>query len=200
MINHEIHLQQIPPTLPGQNYGLNVKADQMSGARVHRSRKELAMFCRLMLPTTIVVAELGVYRGDFARFLLSSFDLSALYLIDTNLELAAQDVTADHRAVLLSGKSWEVMEGIPDSSLDYLYVDGDHSYESVKKDVVMAHRKVRHGGIIQFNDYCTYSPTESLEYGVLNAVNAYLEGSDATIVGLSLDRSGYHDIAIQVRK
>ena len=37
--------------------------------------------------------------------------------------------------------------------LDLLFIDGDHSYESVKSDFTIYERYVRHGGLIVFDDY-----------------------------------------------
>lgn len=39
-----------------------------------------------------------------------------------------------------------------DKPLDYIFIDGDHSYEGVKKDFIMYSPLVRSGGVIAFHD------------------------------------------------
>lgn len=47
------------------------------------------------------------------------------------------------------------VKGQPDRST--IYIDADHSYEGVKKDISVACRKVKHDGILIFNDYIYWS-------------------------------------------
>ena len=41
-----------------------------------------------------------------------------------------------------------------DGSLDIVYIDGDHSYEAVKTDVISWKLKVKNGGLLCGHDYC----------------------------------------------
>jgi predicted O-methyltransferase YrrM len=41
--------------------------------------------------------------------------------------------------------------------LDFLFIDGDHTYEGVKKDFEMYSPLVRKGGLIAFHDVCVHS-------------------------------------------
>jgi predicted O-methyltransferase YrrM len=54
---------------------------------------------------------------------------------------------------LLKGFSEDVTKEIPDGSLDFVYIDGDHSYDMVMLDVILWGRKIRKGGIISGHDY-----------------------------------------------
>jgi predicted O-methyltransferase YrrM len=45
-----------------------------------------------------------------------------------------------------------VKNTLQDAKLDYLFIDGDHTYEGVKKDFEMFSPLVRGGGIIAFHD------------------------------------------------
>jgi hypothetical protein len=195
MLDH-ILLPQIKPTRPGDEYRLDIKPEQIQDARLFRSRADLVLHCS-RLTTMQTIAEIGVYKGDFSQQLLNLLNPACCYLIDIDLDKLHPELRIDKRVRLLRGRSWEVLEEVSDSTLDYVYVDGDHSYEGVKNDLLITHRKTKPGGIIQFNDYCTYSRDKNVPYGILDVVNSYLENNGGTIVGLSLDRSGYHDIAIQ---
>lgn len=193
----KLSIPLIPPTRPGNNYQLNIKPEQIENARLMRSRIELAQLCSQNLLQNPVICELGVLRGDFSRDLIKVMNPSVFYLIDINTDKIEADVKTHSAAVVLTGISWDIMANLQNESLDYVYIDADHSYHAVKNDIMITHQKLRVGGILQFNDYTTYSPSENLHYGVLNAVNAYIENQSIKIIGLSIDRSGYHDMAVQ---
>jgi predicted O-methyltransferase YrrM len=44
------------------------------------------------------------------------------------------------------------------NSLDFLFIDGDHTYEGVRKDFEMYGKLVRSGGIIALHDICPHPP------------------------------------------
>lgn len=45
-----------------------------------------------------------------------------------------------------------VREAVPDSGIDFLFIDGDHTYEGVKQDFEMYSPLVSEGGLIAFHD------------------------------------------------
>jgi predicted O-methyltransferase YrrM len=45
-----------------------------------------------------------------------------------------------------------------DRQLDYLFIDGDHHYEGVKRDFEMYAPLVRTGGLIAFHDVAVHPP------------------------------------------
>jgi predicted O-methyltransferase YrrM len=122
------------------------------------------------------VAEIGVYRGRFAAALLDACpQLETYYMIDPWRNLAdwnkpantsddrfeafhreAMERTEAHAAkrVVLRGTTTEVIDGIPDGSLDLAYVDGDHTLRGITIDLVRAWPKVRDGGWIGGDDFC----------------------------------------------
>jgi SAM-dependent methyltransferase len=60
---------------------------------------------------------------------------------------------AGSRSVIHRKYSHEIASTIPDKSLDYVFIDGDHSYEGCKKDIALWSSKVRPGGWIGGHDY-----------------------------------------------
>jgi len=62
-----------------------------------------------------------------------------------------------------SGQLW-----MEDDTFDIVYIDADHSYYSVLKDLEKSRKKVKPGGIISGHDY---SPRTQ---GVINAVNEFV--------------------------
>jgi predicted O-methyltransferase YrrM len=56
------------------------------------------------------------------------------------------------RAKLIREKSWDAADQFKDSSFGLVYIDGDHTYEGVKKDLNAWYPKVSKGGIICGDD------------------------------------------------
>ena len=132
-----------------------------------------------LVPLLGVTAEIGVYRG---RSLMSVADILIskdihVHCIDTfepyeddqdSYRHGAFLITADaydvrERLNIMKGTSLERSRDIGDSSLDFVFIDADHSYESVKLDIDVWLPKVRIGGWIGGHDYP--------EFGVKDAVN-----------------------------
>lgn len=59
-----------------------------------------------------------------------------------------------------------------DESLDAVFIDADHRYESVKADILAWMPKVKNKGILAGHDYC------STHFGVMQAVNELVPQSD----------------------
>jgi hypothetical protein len=142
------------------------------------------------------IVELGVYRGDFASKLLSQCDLlEKYYMIDPWRHLdnwnkpANQDNDtfeqflsetksktefAAQKRVILQGKTIEVVEEIPDSELDFAYIDGDHTLKGITIDLIRIFPKVKNGGWVGGDDFSrtiwqhptTFEPTLVFPFAV----------------------------------
>lgn len=51
-----------------------------------------------------------------------------------------------------------VKSTLGERQIDFLFIDGDHTYEGVKQDFITYSRLVRSGGIIAFHDIRTVRP------------------------------------------
>src|SRR5690348_17130810 len=145
----EMRLEKIPPTLPGQDYGLLARGENMIGARLFQSRKILAAHCFGILDPGPICCEIGVLNGDFSKFIFNVFGPSKIYLVDLIVRSKVREMLPG--AIILEGDSSQVIQFVPDGTIDYLYVDGDHTYDGICKDIRAAWPKVKPGGIIQFN-------------------------------------------------
>jgi Methyltransferase domain len=155
------------------------------------------------------VAEIGVYRGQFAARLLGGCPgIATYYMVDPWRNLAdwnkpankpdkvfqrffdeAMERTAEHdgKRVVLRGTSAEVVDEIPDGSLDFAYVDGDHTLRGITVDLVKVFPKVREGGWLAGDDFSPtiwqhgdeYEPTLVFPLAV-----HFAEGVGARIYGL----------------
>ena len=64
----------------------------------------------------------------------------------------------------IKGCSWEAAAQFEDDSVDFVFIDADHTYDSVKKDIEAWLPKVKKGGCISGHDYAPHAP------GVIKAV------------------------------
>ena len=54
---------------------------------------------------------------------------------------------------LIIDQSWDAANYFPDKSLDFVFIDACHEYESVKKDILAWMPKIKEGGILSGHDY-----------------------------------------------
>lgn len=153
----------------------------------------------LRLPKGGRVAEVGTQEGRFLRVLWDALQPAELHAFDMDFapfweagDLALQEVATVHE-----GDSSTALSAFPRDYFDLIYIDGDHSYEGVKRDVEVAITRVRPGGYLVFNDFTIWSPVECLDYGVPYVVCELLNDQGWPATYLALEPLGYHDIAVQ---
>jgi len=76
----------------------------------------------------------------------------------------------DGRAELIRDKSENVASKLEDGKYDFIFIDGDHSYEGVKKDITLYEPKLKKGGLLIGHDY-----NKSHKDRVMKAVDEYVE-------------------------
>lgn len=143
--------------------------------------------------------------GDFSRTILDICQPSELHLIDDDLKtygVAKRFRSEIERGtvVLHESDSARALDGFDNGQFDFIYVDADHSYEGISRDIAAAHRKVRPDGLLIFNDYTFWSSAECLPYGVMHAVNEFAIAENWEFAMLSLNWFGYFDVALRRRR
>ena len=196
---------------------INGKA--LKNARICANREEILKY----MPKGSVCAEVGVAYGDFSKKILDimkpikfyALDLfqardfwGRTYIRDSGLshyewykeqfkEEVEKGVMEIHQ-----GYSWEVLEKFPDRYFDYIYLDANHSYDTVVKDVQVIKRKIRLGGIIAFNDYTLYnfwtpSTDVGAYYGVVPVANRLINESKSEVLYMGLETMLSNDLVIR---
>lgn len=84
---------------------------------------------------------------------------------DTQVYVPNEDIITKHKMT-----SKEANSLFEDESLDFVYIDGNHQYESVKEDLKLWWPKVKEGGFIGGHDY--NNPPHP---GVEKAVNEFFQ-------------------------
>ena len=163
--------------------------------------KKYRDFLLKLMPKNSICAEIGVWKGDFSARILKLANPERLHLIDPYLfqggvnyknalyggKAGSQQVLdATYNSVLekfsseiTKGKvvvhrksSKEASNDFPDNYFDWIYIDGDHQYEFVKKDLELFMKKVKTGGYITGDDY---SESGWWKGGVKKAVDEFLD-------------------------
>lgn len=134
-------------------------------------------------------AELGVATGRLTHDLVHWELFETVYMVDKWQQVSEQHGDgsfqqswhdANHlmalavweahpdRVKILRGDTVQMAEHVPDGSLSFCFVDADHSYDGVTRDIEAWRPKMVAGGVMAFDDYL------SIDYGVQAAVEAYL--------------------------
>ena len=68
----------------------------------------------------------------------------------------------ENRVKVLQGISWEMANLVEDNSLDFIFIDADHGYDSVKKDIIAWVPKVKRTGLIIGHDITLPGVTQAV--------------------------------------
>jgi len=169
-----------------------IPAELLADCSLCTSRHELVK----NLPRQARVAEVGTYRGDFARHILDACEPAELHLIDIDVSLLEGAVTNDSRVSVHEGVSQETLALFPDNHFDWIYIDGDHSYEGVSADARIAADKVKTGGYLVFNDFAHADPYLGA-YGVHRAVVEFAVTRGWKFIWWAYEPNGLYDVALQ---
>jgi len=160
------------------------------------------------LGTGGVGAEIGVWKGELTKLFLRKCAPHTLHLVDPwlffeeadyaeslyggavarnqhDMDVIYQQVERQYSAEVASGQvqihrafSTDWAKGIPDDSLDWIYLDADHTHDAVAADLRAFYPKVKAGGIIAGDDYGTHAWFKD---GVFSAVNEFVRTFDFNI-------------------
>lgn len=121
-------------------------------------------------------AEIGVHEGRYSEILCQKIPGLKLLCVDIwpkdSIYQTAKKRLAKYKIKLVRKNSMEAVKSVPNESLDFVFIDGDHKYESVKSDIEKWSKKVKKGGIISGHDYYIFH--FSRNRGVIEAVDEYV--------------------------
>jgi len=132
------------------------------GAEVGVRKAEYSeIICKAMPGVKLVCIDpWSAYRG--ADGTKAGPDRQEKYYQYCQKKLSAYDVK------FLRMTSEEALKEVPDNSLDFVYIDAIHDFDSVAMDIISWTKKVKAGGIISGHDYYHYH-----HFGVIEFVDAY---------------------------
>lgn len=134
----------------------------------------------------LIGIEIGSYAGESAEMFVKSGAFKQLYCIDPwEMNYDPSDCTGDEGlleaekafdarfkdspvVVKIKDKSEDAVSMFRNETIDFIYIDGNHQYESVKRDLELYVPKIKLRGIIAGHDYG--GPTTP---GATLAINEY---------------------------
>jgi hypothetical protein len=167
-----------------------------------------------MLPMNSRGVEIGVHTGDFSQKILEIVSPRELHLIDPwKHETSSEYKNALYGGLAKNGQlemderysnvckrfekeiqagivkihrdySTDILNQFPDGYFDWIYIDGNHLYEYVKKDIELSLQKTRVGGYITGDDYADGNWWDG---GVKKAVDEF---ADTERLQLSMIQNG----------
>lgn len=160
-------------------------------------RRELLPHFLNALNLTGTGVEIGVQEGAYSTVLLRSWKGRVLYSVDSWKEFSVQEYTdvgnvsqSTHdecykttikrlmpfqsRSVIWRLTSKEASQLTEDESLDFCYLDGDHSLNGVREDISLWYPKVKRGGILSGHDYIPDGVYPFGVFGVKGAADEFV--------------------------
>jgi len=145
-------------------------------------------------------AEVGVADGQFSLALCEGIPELSLICVDSWQDYgsnpwarnqkendAAFDLAmkrmAPYGARFIRKFSMDAVQDVPLESLDFVYIDGNHSYRHVSQDIREWSKRVRSGGVVSGHDYYEFRRA-----GVIKAVDEYTEANGIENLFLSDER------------
>lgn len=138
--------------------------------------------------------EIGVWQGTNSEHLLRHSKLKLLYSVDAwhrqfiKPSFSDEDIQNAYHSTLkklipYSTRSFCIVETslkaaqlFPDNYFDFVYIDAQHDYESIKNDIAAWWPKVKSNGIFAGHDYAERLPNweGGKSWGVIKAVNEHI--------------------------
>jgi hypothetical protein len=154
--------------------------------------------------------EIGVHRGSFSRDILRDWKGEKLWMVDPWLhQVQGYDnplnhSTAEFQEVLIDairgvweyGTRFNIIRDysqnasrcFPNEFFDFIYIDGNHSFEAVTEDCQAWFPKLKPGGLFAGHDYLD-GLRKGVKFGVKSAVNQFMKDK-----GLSFEITEGNDL------
>ena len=167
-----------------------------------------------LLPKGGLVVEVGVGLGDFSEHLIRECDARHFIAIDTfqlhdlpefwghppchwfgerthgefyRLRFAAMIEAG--RVSVIERDSTVALQALADRSVDILYLDADHRYDWVARELAVIKRKMKPGGTLILNDYIMADAGGP--YGVVQAANEFMIAENWEMLYFALEPNMY---------
>jgi hypothetical protein len=195
-------------TMEAPKWPAVLRQEHIDGARLMANRVD--MLSVLEVPERSVIAEVGVEYGDFSQALIERFRPREFHAFDLfpmsdrdglphieyyRRRLASNGASAQVK--IYEGDSSTQLAQRPDESYDLIYIDGDHTYEGVRKDAHVSLRKMKRHGLLVFNDYKMQDHLYNVAFGVVHVVNDLCVNHGFRMTHFALQNSMFCDVVLE---
>jgi len=182
-----------------KQWAINIAARAIREIRAYARREPKRKDLLKILPPGSVGAELGVFKGEFTKYLLKIARPKRLHLIDPwwrlygeyypdweeytdfgrlktseAFEKAKRTVDKYDKKKVCEfhvDDDLECLKEFQDNYFDWIYLDTSHKYDHTKKELEILKDKVKNDGLIMGHDYS--GDPNHIHYGVYKAVNEF---------------------------
>jgi hypothetical protein len=148
---------------------------------INKVPRPMTLFLKERSKAELVGVEIGVASGRNARSMLEELPIKRLWLIDpynsedgsSSKEDAVKSLSKFGQVVFVFKPSEEAVESM--GIVDFVYIDGNHDYSAVQKDIELYYPCIEAGGVIGGHDFTVYYP------GVVKAANEFAEKHACTL-------------------
>lgn len=111
-----------------------------------------------------------------------------------NFDFVRSRFASDGRVKIIRSKSIEGIRNLADGHVDVMYIDANHQYEYVLRDMMEARKKLKPGGILLLNDFYEGPGGAEQNLGVIGAVNTFVKRYEFQYVAMT--HGSYADVAL----
>jgi len=155
--------------------------------------------------------EIGVFKGDFLDYLFKNCNIGSIDAVDLfhgvtcsgdvdgndvifyDVGTSYLELTEKYKDVpninIIKSDSITFLQNQHDDTYDIIYIDGDHSYNGVKNDLINAYSKIKNGGYIMGHDYemNMNKAKNSYNFGTKQAVDEFCINYKQIIISKAID-------------
>lgn len=159
-------------------------------------KSQIIRFIKKSQPLSIL--EIGVHKGEFAIRMLKAINAvnhkSLIYFgIDLFSEFHSEQINKTEislwpdsfdavnkkmnlefpttKIFLMQGDSISQMQQLQGMKFDLIFIDGGHSYKTVKSDWLLSQRLISDKGTIFFDDHCSEKNSRSMGFGIKKVID-----------------------------
>jgi hypothetical protein len=131
--------------------------------------------------------EIGVARGEFSEMILKQTNCTPVYSVDIwrNFEFKHEQTKLrlkpfKERSIILKKTSEDGSKFFQKKYFDFIHIDANHSYKSVKQDLKLWWPLLKKNGLFSGHDYMPCG-AKGEKFGVIEAVNEFCKEKNISI-------------------
>ena len=113
---------------------------------------------------------------------------------EKNYQHVVSKFGSDSRVKIVRDNSFKAISSLPDRHFDVIYIDANHQYEFVLRDMMEARHKLKAGGLMLLNDFYEGPGGAEQNLGVLCATTTFVKRFDYYYVAMT--HGAYADVAL----
>jgi hypothetical protein len=95
---------------------------------------------------------------------------------------------------IIRAESLEGIRQLSDQYFDIMYIDANHQYDYVLRDMMEARKKLKRGGVLIMNDFYEGPGGVEQNLGIMAAVNTFVKRYGYNYIGMS--HGSFADVAL----